>query len=60
MTGEEILGNLLVQYGLAGIVIYIFYRLISNELRELKDTIKELNSTITQLVIELKKTKTIQ
>lgn len=39
----------LIQYGLAGIVLYIFYKLLSNELRDLKEAVNRLNDTIIRL-----------
>jgi prefoldin subunit 5 len=38
-----------VNYGLAGIVIYIFYMLFKNELKELKQSIGKLSDEIDQL-----------
>ena len=52
MNGIE---SLLINYGLAGVVIYIFYRLISQDLAELRDEIKALRNDIENLIIELKK-----
>jgi len=52
MNGIE---SLLINYGLAGVVIYIFYRLISQDLTELRDEIKALRSDIQNLITELKK-----
>ena len=52
MNGIE---SLLINYGLAGVVIYIFYRLISQDLAELRNEIKALRSDIQNLIIELKK-----
>jgi len=39
----------MVNYGLAGVVVYIFYRLISNELHDLKEEIKNLSEEIKAL-----------
>ncbi len=49
MLNNELL-TILINYGLAGIVVYIFYKLISNELRELKESIERLNENITRLI----------
>jgi hypothetical protein len=46
---EDQLITILVNYGLAGIVIYIFYMLFKNELSELKQSIEKLNDKIDQL-----------
>jgi hypothetical protein len=49
MALEDQLVTILVNYGLAGIVIYIFYMLFKNELSELKQSIEKLNDRIDQL-----------
>jgi hypothetical protein len=45
---EDQLITILVNYGLAGIVIYIFYMLFKNELCELRQSIEKLNDRIDQ------------
>jgi hypothetical protein len=47
--------SLLVNYGLAGVVIYIFYTLITNDLRELKNAMSELTREIQLLRESIKK-----
>ncbi len=49
MLNNELL-TILVNYGLAGVVVYIFYRLISNELKELRESIERLNENINLLI----------
>jgi hypothetical protein len=49
MALEDQLATILVNYGLAGMVIYIFYMLFKNELRDLKEAIEKLNDRIDQL-----------
>jgi hypothetical protein len=49
MVLEDQLITILVNYGLAGIVIYIFYMLFKNELKELRQSIEKLNDKIDQL-----------
>jgi hypothetical protein len=49
-----------VNYGLAGVVIYIFYKLISNELRELKEEVKKLRESIDAFRSVLVKEKVAQ
>ena len=44
-----------LQYGLAGIVIYIFYKLMSNELKELREEIKRFRKTVFKLYVAVKK-----
>ena len=46
---EDQLVAIVVNYGLAGIVIYIFYMLFKNELNELRQSIEKLNDRIAQL-----------
>jgi len=46
---EDQLVAIVVNYGLAGIVIYIFYMLFKNELNELRQSIEKLNDRIVQL-----------
>ena len=43
---EEIIMN----YGLAGVVIFIFYKLITNDMRELKASIDKLSDRIEALI----------
>jgi hypothetical protein len=50
MSVENALLQYIVNYGLAGIVIYIFYRLISNELKSLKEEIARLRESIDKLI----------
>jgi len=45
MTLEEIVFN----YGIAGLILYVFYKLFSNELRELRKVITELSRKIDKL-----------
>jgi Na+/melibiose symporter-like transporter len=57
MLNNDVIINYLVNYGLAGIAIYVFYKLIyifyrltSNELKELRESIERLNENINFLV----------
>lgn len=45
---------LLLNYGLAGVVVYVFYKLISNDLRDLRDEIKALREEIRHLSTVIK------
>jgi len=54
MSLENALLQYIVNYGLAGVVIYIFYRLISNELRELKREITMLRESINKLTEKIR------
>lgn len=50
--------TILIQYGLAGVVIYLFYKLITNDLREFRESIeselKSLRRDIRELVEEIR------
>jgi hypothetical protein len=48
------LTTILTQFGLAGVVIYLFYTLLTNELRDLRHEFKELVKEIRQLREEIK------
>lgn len=54
---SEQIPNIILQYGLAGVVIYIFYKLFSNELRELRTSINELQKSIDELILYIKALK---
>jgi len=41
--------TLVVNYGLAGVVIYIFYTLLRNELHDLREEIRRLSEEIKAL-----------
>jgi len=45
---EEIL-TLFTQYGIAGLILYIFYKLMSNELKKLNESINNLSVKIERL-----------
>jgi len=45
---EEIL-TLFTQYGIAGLILYIFYKLMTNELRKLNESINNLSVKIERL-----------
>ena len=49
----------LLNYGLAGIFILILYKLITNDLYELKEEIKKLNQEIKELRITISYIKNI-
>jgi len=56
MNGDQML-TILINYGLAGIVVYIFYTLFRNELRELKESIERLSDKIEKLIILLERAR---
>lgn len=62
MALEDQLLTILVNYGLAGVVIYVFYALFKNELRSLKraierldERVRELSEKIERLIVALEK-----
>ena len=56
MNGDQML-TILINYGLAGIVVYIFYTLFRNELHELKESIEKLSDKIEKLIILLERAR---
>ncbi|MEM2506949.1 MAG: hypothetical protein QXF61_07910 [Nitrososphaeria archaeon] len=51
----DMFSQYLIQYGLAGLVLYVFYKLFSNELKDLKQAVDRLNETIMKLIERLNK-----
>ena len=49
------LENTILNFGLAGAVILLFYKLICNELKDLKDSINRLTNKIEQLIATINK-----
>ena len=43
---EETLINILANYGIAGLILYVFYKLFTNELNSLRKSIEKLSNTI--------------
>jgi low affinity Fe/Cu permease len=56
---EDQLLTILINYGLAGAVIYVFYNLFKNELRSLKRAIERLDERIRELSEKIEKLVTI-
>jgi hypothetical protein len=52
---EDQLLTILVNYGLAGVVIYVFYALFKNELRSLKQAIERLDERVRELSERIEK-----
>jgi hypothetical protein len=46
---EDQVLTILVNYGLAGVVIYVFYALFKNELRSLRRAIERLDERVREL-----------
>jgi hypothetical protein len=45
--------NMLVQYGLAGVVIYMLFKLINNDMKEIKSELKEIRILLEKLLDKL-------
>ena len=45
---------LFLQYGIAGLILYVFYRLFSNELRDLRNSIEGLKKSVDELITTIK------
>jgi len=43
---EETLINILANYGIAGLILYVFYKLFTNELNSLRRSIEKLSNAI--------------
>ena len=54
MAVEDQLLNVILNYGMAGIILYVFYRLFSNELKELRSTIQENTRKLEELITLLR------
>lgn len=51
---EETVANLFLQYGLAGIVIFMFYKIMSSDIENLRNSIMQLKESIDKLIFEIK------
>ena len=47
--------NMLVQYGLAGVVIYLLFRLVFNDLSTIKEELRAIKNEIRELREELRR-----
>jgi nitrogen regulatory protein PII-like uncharacterized protein len=43
---EDTIINVLANYGIAGIILYVFYKLFTNELENLRESIEKLSDAI--------------
>jgi uncharacterized membrane protein YciS (DUF1049 family) len=59
MALEDQLLTILINYGLAGIVIYMFYVLLRNELSELRQSIERLTEKVNELSNRIEKLITL-
>jgi hypothetical protein len=52
---ENELISIFLNYGIAGLILYVFYKLMSNELRKLNESINSLGLKIERLTVLLEK-----
>ena len=50
MLTEDQLATILLNYGIAGLILFVFYKLFSNELSQLRDSINQMNTNLTRLI----------
>jgi len=50
MLTEDQLATIFLNYGIAGLILYVFYKLFSNELSELRESINQMNANLTKLI----------
>jgi len=50
MLTEDQLATLFLNYGIAGLILFVFYKLFSNELCNLKESINQMNANLTRLI----------
>jgi hypothetical protein len=46
---EEAILNLMIQYGLAGIVIYLLFRIVFNDLQGIKSELREIREELKRI-----------
>jgi len=50
MLTEDQLTTIFLNYGIAGLILFVFYKLFSNELNQLRDSINQMNTNLTRLI----------
>ena len=45
--------QVLVQYGIAGVVVYLMFKLINNDMKEIKSELKEIRLLLERLLDKL-------
>jgi len=53
MLTETEIFSLFLNYGIAGLILYVFYKMFSNELLLLRQAINEMNKNISILIKKL-------
>jgi len=46
---EETIASMLIQYGLAGIVIYLLFRIVFNDLQSIKNELVEIKEELKKI-----------
>ena len=54
---EEVIVNMLIQYGLAGIVIYLLFRIVFNDLQSIKSELREIREELRRIREVLERVK---
>jgi methyl-accepting chemotaxis protein len=47
---EDQLATIFLNYGIAGLILFVFYKLFSNELSQLRESINQMNTNLTRLI----------
>jgi hypothetical protein len=55
MVSELDLLQFLIQYGIAGVVIYMLFKLINNDMKEVKQELREIRLLLEKLLERLAK-----
>jgi hypothetical protein len=48
-VAEEATVNMLIQYGLAGVVIYLLFRIVFNDLASIKEELREIKGELRRI-----------
>jgi hypothetical protein len=48
-VAEEATINILIQYGLAGVVIYLLFRIVFNDLQSVKSELREIKEELRKI-----------
>ncbi|MEM0369042.1 MAG: hypothetical protein QXW45_06795 [Thermosphaera sp.] len=55
MLTEDQLATIFLNYGIAGLILFVFYKLFSNELSALRDSINQMNTNLTRLIDKIER-----
>jgi methyl-accepting chemotaxis protein len=56
MLTEDQLATIFLNYGIAGLILFVFYKLFSNELSQLRESINQMNTNLTRLIDKIEQT----